>query len=210
MKHLFLIISTFCFYHLNAQKRFSEGTIGYTVTITNAGIVTTGETMSLQMIKGGQYRSDFISEVGKTTTIYDLRESVGAILRELGTQKIMIPLGKKEWDLRIQKKGISSFKFLNETKEILGYTCLKAIAEKADGSSIVLYYTKEIIPENRDMELQFQQLPGFVLAYESKQGNFVVNYGAKFLNFDPVPIQNFSIPKSGYRIMDYTDKTSIK
>lgn len=210
MKHLFLIISVFCLSHLNAQKRFSEGTIGYNVTMTSAGIATPGETVSIQMIKGGHYRSELTSEVGKTTTIYDLSESAGAILREFGTQKIMIPLGRKEWDLRLQKKEIPSFKFLDETKEILGYTCSKAVADKSDGTSIVLFFTKEIIPENRDMEFQFQQLPGFVLEYESKQGDFIVNYKAKFLNFDPVPVQNFDLPKSGYRIMEYTEKSSKK
>jgi hypothetical protein len=210
MKHLFLIISFFCLSQLNAQKRFSEGTIGYNVTMTSAGIVTPGETISLQMIKGGHYRSELTSDVGKTTTIYDISEAAGAILREFGTQKIMIPLGKKEWDLREQKKGTTNFKILEETKEILGYTCSKAVAEKADGERIVLFFTKEIIPENRDMELQFQQLPGFVLEYQSMQGDFTVDYKAKFLNFDPVPIQKFDLPKSGYRIMEYTEKKSIK
>ena len=210
MKHLLFIISVFCLTELNAQKRFSEGTIGYSVTMTSSGVITPGETASLQMIKGGHYRSELTSDVGKTTTIYDVSEAAGAILREFGTQKIMIPLGKKEWDLREQKKGINNFKFSDETKEILGYNCSKAIAEKADGTSIVLFFTKEIIPENRDMELQFQQLPGFVLEYESMQGDFTVNYKAKFLNFDPVPIQKFDLPKSGYRIMEYTEKTSIK
>lgn len=210
MKHLLFIISVFCLTELNAQKRFSEGTIGYSVTMTSGGVITPGETVSLQMIKGGHYRSELTSDVGKTTTIYDVSEAAGAILREFGTQKIMIPLGKKEWDLREQKKGIDNFKFLDETKEILGYTCSKAVVEKADGTSIVLFFTKEIIPENRDMELQFQQLPGFVLEYESKQSDFSVNYKAKFLNFDPVPIQKFDLPKSGYRIIEYTEKTSIK
>ena len=210
MKHLLFIISVFCLTEINAQKRFSEGTIGYSVTMISGGVKTPGETVSLQMIKGGHYRSELTSDVGKTTTIYDLSEAAGAILREFGTQKIMIPLRKKEWDLREQKKGIINFNFLEETKEILGYTCSKAVAEKADGTSIVLFFTKEIIPENKDMELQFQQLPGFVLEYESIQGDFTVNYKAKFLNFDPVPIQKFDLPKSGYRIMEYTDKTSIK
>ena len=210
MKHLLFLISVFCLSELNAQKRFSEGTIGYNVIMTSAGVKTPGETVSLQMIKGGHYRSELTSEVGKTTTIYDLSEGAGAILREFGMQKIMIPLGKKEWDLRLQKKEISSFKFLDETKEILGYSCLKAIAEKADGTTVVLFFTKEIIPENRDMELQFQRVPGFVLEYESKQGDFIVNYKAKFLNFDPVPVQKFDLPKSGYRILEYTEKTSIK
>jgi GLPGLI family protein len=210
MKYLLFIISVCCLTELNAQKRFSEGTIVYSVAMISGGVKTPGETVSLQMIKGGHFRSELTSDVGKTTTIYDLSEAAGAILREFGTQKIMIPLGKREWDLREQKKGIINFNFLDETKEILGYTCSKAVAEKADGTSIVLFFTKGVIPENKDMELQFQQLPGFVLEYESMQGDFTVSYKAKFLNFDPVPIQKFDLPKSGYRILEYTEKTSIK
>jgi hypothetical protein len=63
-----------------------------------------------------------------------------------------------------------------------------------------------LIPENWDMEIQFSTLGGIVLEYESTIGQNKVNYTATNLNFDPVPIQKFDVPQSGYRISTYGKK----
>lgn len=185
---------------------FSEGSILFTVSISDNGIKSVGETTLLQKVKGGHYKSDLSNEIGKTITIYDLREGSGAILKEFGSQKIMIPLNKVQWNERIQKKDSILFKAMDSTKEILGYTCTKAESKGADGQVITVYFTQQLIPENWDMELQFSVLGGIVLEYESTVGFNKVNYVATNLNFDPVPIQKFDVPKSGYRISTYGKK----
>jgi hypothetical protein len=48
-------------------------------------------------------------------------------------------------------------------------------------------------------------LPGLVLSYEFQSGLTRVVYTTKELNFDPVPIQKFDIPSSGYRILSYSE-----
>ena len=59
------------------------------------------------------------------------------------------------------------------------------------------------MPENKSMELQFVQLPGFVLEYTSLKKNLQVTYTVKSIDFEPVPVQKFEIPKSGFRILEY-------
>ena len=174
--------------------------------MTDNEIKSAGETTMLQRVKGGHYRSELTNEIGKTITIYDLRDGAGAILKEFGTQKIMIPLNKKQWNGRIQKKDSIVFNVLEESKEILGYVCKRAEARTETGDSIFVYFTIEIVPENWDLELQFSKLGGFVLEYESRKGSSKINYLATNFSFDPVPIQKFDLPQSGYRISEYGKK----
>jgi GLPGLI family protein len=206
MKLLLSVFSFFCFFHIHAQKRFSEGSILFNVTMTDNEIKSLGETTMLQRVKGGHYRSELTNEIGKTVTIYDLRDGAGAILKEFGTQKIMIPLNKKQWTARNLNKDSVIFTVLEESKEILGFVCKRAEAKKADGSLIVVYFTKEVVPENWDIELQFTKLGGLVLEYESIVGVSKINYVATSINFDPVPIQKFDLPQSGYRLSEYDKK----
>ena len=203
MKFILSFISFFCFFQIHAQKRLSEGSILFNVTMTDNEIKSAGETTMLQRVKGGHYRSELTNEIGKTVTIYDLRDGTGAILKEFGTQKIMIPLNKKQWTARIQKKDSVVFNVLEETKEILGYVCKRAEAKTGSGNLTIVYFTTQIVPENWDIELQFSKLGGFVLEYESIIGSSKINYLATSLNFDPVPIQKFDLPQSGYRLSEY-------
>jgi GLPGLI family protein len=206
MKWILSLLSFFVLAQNQAQKRFSEGSILFTVSISDNGIKSVGETTLLQKVKGGHYKSELTNEIGKTITIYDLREGTGAILKEFGSQKIMIPLNKVQWNERIQRKDSILFNVTETTKEILGYTCTKAESKGADGNVIAVFFTQQLIPENWDMELQFSTLGGIVLEYESTIGLNKVNYLATNLNFDPVPIQKFDVPQSGYRISSYGKK----
>lgn len=174
--------------------------------MTDNEIKSSGETTMLQRVKGGHYRSELTNEIGKTITIYDLRDGAGAILKEFGTQKLMIPLNKKQWTSRNQKKDSVVFNVLEESKEILGYLCKRAVAKTEDGNLIDVYFTAQIVPENWDIELQFSKLGGFVLEYESIIGSSKINYLATSINFDPVPIQRFDLPQSGYRLSEYGKK----
>jgi hypothetical protein len=68
-----------------------------------------------------------------------------------------------------------------------------------------VYYTTDIILENKDYDAQFRNLPGVPLEFESVVGSMRVNYSANRVSFDPVPIKQFEIPKSGYREMTYDE-----
>lgn len=208
-KYIFFFWLSFSCFQLIAQKRFSEGSIGFDVTMKTDGKFSPKPIAYSQLIKGMHYRADQVSSIGKTTTIFDLREGSGAILREFGSQKILIPLDKMQWDSSYKKKQLIIFNIKSESKEILGYLCYRADAKLDNGSILVVYFTKELVPENSSMELQFPQLPGFILEYDSTQDNFNVNYKATSLNFDPVAIQKFDIPNKGYRILNYQEN-SIK
>lgn len=200
---------------LMAQKILSEGTIVYDITVQTGskepqladmfdGVTTT------IYLKGPQSRTEMISPLGSTISILDARAGSGVVLKEYGNQKLLISMTKPDWaDMNKKYAGIV-FTPQSETKTISGYNCKKAVAKLKDGSTFTVYYTTELVAENKDYDYQFKTLPGLPLEYESSVGNLKVKYTASKISFDPVPAQKLNIPSSGYRQLTYEESKNLK
>ena len=161
-------------------------------------------------VKGPLSRLEMVSALFTSTTIHDSKAGTAVVLREVSGQKLLIRLTADDWkDKNKRYEGIT-FKDTEETKVIAGYTTTKAIATMPDGSTFTVYYTKDIIPENREYEYQFRSLAGLPLEYELNQGNLKIKYTVSQINLNPVPAAKFDIPKSGYREMTYQESKKMK
>ncbi len=212
MKQLFLF-SSFTFFSLvaiNAQniKVLAECTVSYSIqlqetnTTTPATEATKNATKTL-FIKGNQSRVDLVSPSFSQSIIFDKALGNAVILREIGNNKFITKLDNAKWKgLNAKFEGLV-VKELNEKKVILGYECKKAILELKDGSAFTVYYATSIIPSVKEFEYQFKDIPGFVLEYESQEQNGQkVKYIATTINLNPVSINKFDIPTSGFRVLN--------
>lgn len=188
-----------------AQKRLSEGTITFSVMNYDADQRVADSLTALHYFKGAHTRTDLISRIGKTSTFYDSRETLGAITREIGSQRILIPLDALAWADKNAWYTADSIVYLNEQTTVLGYPCSKAKISLRNGDVVYVWYTPSIVLDNKDTEFQMGDLPGLVLSYTFEKGNSKLIYTCININFDPVPIQRFDIPSSGYRILSYTE-----
>jgi hypothetical protein len=187
------------------QKRLSEGTITYTVVNIESDRPIGDSLTAQHFFKGAHTRTDLISKIGRSVTIYDSREANGAILREIGSQRILIPLDVLSWADKNAWYAADSILYSNEESTILGYPCSKATINLRNGGAIDLWFTPSIVLDNKDTEFQMGDLPGVVLKYEFQTENTKLIYVCTNINFDPVPIQRFDIPSSGYRILSYAE-----
>jgi len=209
-KIAYIIILFFCNFSLQAQKTISEGTLTYNISIQTGSNeprmadMLDGATTTIY-IKGSQSRSELVSGLGSEVTIYDSKKGTGVILKDYSGQKLMINLSNADWDKKNSKYQGITFETTNETQEIAGYNCKKAIARLTDGSSFVVYYTPELEIANKDYDSQFKNLPGFALQYEWQAGKMKFKYTLSKINFDVVSATKFDIPKSGYRVMSYAE-----
>ncbi|MFT3948489.1 MAG: hypothetical protein QM763_16110 [Agriterribacter sp.] len=200
---------------LNAQKILSEGIIVYDITIQTGSKEPQLADMfdgakTTIYLKGSQSRTEMISPLGSTITILDARNNSGAVLKEYGNQKLLIKMSKEDWaDINSKYSGIV-FTMEKETKEIAGYQCQKASAKLKDGTIFTVFFTKELVTENKDYDYQFKNLPGLPLEYESSLGNLKVKYTASKITFDPIQMQKFAIPTSGYRELTYAESKTLK
>lgn len=209
---LFPVILVFLAVNVFAQKTLSEGTVQYDVTVQTG---TTEPKMAdmfdgakaTLLLKGTMSRSELSSALGSTTTIFDHRTGTGVVLRDFGSQKLLIKMNRANWADKNKKYSGIVFRKTGETKMIAGYKCEKAEAQLKDGSTFIVYYTPDIVPENAEYDAQFKNLPGLPLEYESIQGKLKIKYSASKISFDPVPVSRFEIPTSGYREMTYEEST---
>lgn len=197
-----------------AQKRFSEGTIYYDVTINSGASkpqsvdLFDGAT-SVAYIKGQRSRTEMVSALGTQATIIDANNSA-TILKEYGDQKYMIRLTPADWQDANRKNLAIKFTFDNsETRTIQGYQCKKAVGTYPDGTTFTAWYTTDVIPENKDFDPITKELPGLAMEYETAMGNVKVRYSVSRISFSPVPASKFDLPKSGYRILSYQESKGL-
>jgi GLPGLI family protein len=187
------------------QKRLSEGSLSYSV-LTYKHQQVIGDSLNAQhFFKGAHTRTELSGSIGRTITLYDSREETGAILREFGGQKILIPLDAAAWADKNAWYSPDSIQYTNEEQTLLNYPCKRAQINLRSGAMLRVWFTPSIILDNKDTEFQLGDLPGLVLAYEYENEGTLIRYTINSLNFDPVPIQKFDIPNSGFRILNYAE-----
>ena len=212
---LFFSLVLFCFCTaIYAQKRVGELTLVYDATITTGdnqpklADAFDGATTTVY-IKGTMSRSEMTSALASFTSIHDAKTGSAVVLQEISGQKLLIRMTADNWkDKNKRYEGIS-FSNTSETKAIAGYKCTRAIATMKDGSTFTVYYTKDIIPENSDYDVQFKNLEGLPLEYELSQGKLRIKYTVSKINMNPVPASKFDIPKSGYRELTYEESRKL-
>jgi GLPGLI family protein len=196
---------------VNAQKTFSEGTISYDIVINTGSDKPQGADFldgatSAVYIKGSKTRTEMVSSLGTQSTIIDGAKQQIVILKEYGEQRFMINLTMADWkDANKRYENVSFTYDATATKTIQGYKCSKAIGKLADGTTFTVWYTTDLVPENRDFQYANRNLPGVALEYETTMGNFKMTYTVSKINFSPVPAAKFDLPKTGYRVLTYAE-----
>lgn len=193
----------------SGQKKISELSIAYN-TVTASKQNSKGATATHTIyIKGNMSRSETVSPLFSATLIHDSKTGTAVVLREVSGQKLLIRMNADNW--QDKNKRLEGIQFTNtsETKVIAGYQCTKAVAQTKDGFTITVYYTRDLVPDNKDYDPQFKNLNGLPLEYQLTNGNLSINYTFSSINFNPVPASKFDIPKSGYREMTYEESKKL-
>lgn len=213
-KLFFLLILIFSVVVSKAQKSISEGTLIYNINIVslkNEPIANAliGASVTVYL-KGGLSRTDMVSSLGMEKTIHDAKTGAAVILKEYSGQKLMITLSKENWEEKNKKSEGLVFVKQNETKEILGYSCTKANTKLKDGTSVAVFYTKDLSINNKDYDPTFMNLDGVPLQYEFESEKIKFVYTISKIDFNSLPIAKFDFPKMGYRVMTYNENKAGK
>lgn len=195
---------------LSAQRRLTEATISYDIVINTsnkspqAADLLDGAT-SVIYLKGSSSRSEMISSLGTQATIIDGKTKNVTVLKNYGDQQYMINLTPENWKQMNKKYENVSFSYQNEFKTIAGYNCQKAIGRLSDSTQFTVFFTRDLVPVNKDFQYLNRNLPGLAMQYEATMGNMIVTYTVSTINFNPVPQTKFDLPRSGYRVMTYEE-----
>lgn len=125
-------------------------------------------TMTMFM-KGKQFRQETNMGNGLmiTTTVINGETEEGIILMDgmMGKMASTFDPGEQKEEADEEEEVDIEIEFTDETKEILGFTCKKAIIYDGEGNEMIYWYTEEIDqPENEGKYLN-QKIPGMPLEF---------------------------------------------
>jgi GLPGLI family protein len=177
---LFALVTT----ALSAQNR--EGSITYTLTISvpgndKAAEMMNGSTMTL-FYKDGSTRSE-VNMGGMMTmaTISTANSDKVLMLMDVPMANMkyatLTSVEEAEKSPMAQKPNFK-ISYENETKEILGYTCKKAILTTDTGAQSVFWYTTDILAHTSGQTYLNFGLGGIPLEYEVVQQGMLIQFTA--------------------------------
>lgn len=199
-------------------RKLTEATITYDIVINSGNSNTQPKAVDLLdgatsviYLKGNSSRSEMISSLGTQATIVDGKTGDVTFLKDYGEQKYMIKLTPANWKQSNAKYEGISFTYLEEYKIIAGYKCQKAVGRLADSTTFNVYFTRDLVPVNKDFQYLNRNLPGLAMQYEATLGKSgrLVTYTVSSINFNPVLQAKFDLPKSGYRVMTYEESRGV-
>jgi len=210
-----LVFSLVFLLSATAQRKISEMTLVYDASVETGNKepkmadAFDGATTTIYL-KGNMSRSEMTSALLSSTTIHDSKTGSAVVLQEVSGQKLMIRMTPEDWTAKNKRYDGMTFTNTDETKTVAGYKCIKAEAKLKDGTTFTVFYTTDIIPENKEYDYQFKDLNGLPLEFELVQGKMKIKYTLSRINMNPVPASKFDIPKTGYREMTYEESKKLK
>ena len=138
-------------------------------------------------------RKEEVTRIGSQVLINDIKSESSYLLMQIADEKLAI----KVQDSTINNNLKEKITYLNETKNIAGYECKKAIintydSTKEEANTIVLFYTDEIIGV---YDLKFLNLIGTPLEYKVESKGMTITYTATSVSIAEQNRFLFEIPK---------------
>lgn len=190
----------------------SEGVIEYKVTYpkmdkTNFMLDFMPKEMRMYF-KDNKYITTITAGMGtfKTEFVCDQAANEFFQLVKLINKKYVLKLTGEEIPKTLESLPEYQIEFTDEYKEILGYTCKKAIVtinnESNDAFSV--YYTNEINIENPNWCNQFAPIKGVMLEYQYDKYDICMRFEAKKITYEKVKDNVFEIP-SDYKAVTFDE-----
>lgn len=164
-----------------AFSQAKEGEVTFTIDMDSEDLnpmvkFALGNSKLTLRFKEEAFRSDFEMSVMEQAMIFNAKEKKGLMLMSFMGSKTAVKLDEDMFADQQAEKDKVEVELLDETKEIAGYTCKKAIVrpEGQEDVRFTLYYTDEIVPEGSMNPYSYSQIKGMPLQMEIElQGNMV-------------------------------------
>jgi GLPGLI family protein len=209
MKRIFtlswLLTGLFIVSSLAGNAKDFKGVITYKITIEGSSVTDElrammPKTMTLT-IKGNIAKMDMVMGMGKTSAITNADEKTSINMVDMMGQKYAVKSTSEDIAKEMENAKDYQVEFSNETKEIAGYNCKKAIVRHvSDGTEIIVYYTEDLGTGAMNFDNpQFKDIKGIMLEFEMPNPEFSMHFIATTVEEKNVSDSEFTIPE-GYQI----------
>lgn len=163
-------------------------------------ISKTGDTILLGQkqifIKGNSCKTILKTPQLTQTLIFNTQQDTAIILKEIGLNKMLQYILYTS----INPVNLVSAKKNSFLSTILNYPCASITLTWADGNTMEVVYTTDILPTVTVYEQAFKEIPGLVLNYQltTKEGNRIL-YSATKVDLSPITLNVFEVNKNNYQ-----------
>ena len=200
-----LFLTMFAMFSFQAFAKEFKGVVTFKITVEGSGVTEEMKTMMpktmTMTVKGNKARSEMIMSMGKQISITDGDNKTNTTLIDMMGQKIAIQSTTDEIMKEIAEAPEVKVDITSETKDILGYTCKKAIITNVeDDTEIIVYFTEELGTKELNFDNpQFKDINGMMLEFEIPNESFNMKFTAVSVEKKNVEDSEFTIPE-GYQI----------
>ncbi|NVK65247.1 MAG: DUF4412 domain-containing protein [Flavobacteriales bacterium] len=156
---------------------------------------------------------DMGSVISMTTVVDNDTEEILILMGGMMGEKAVLTNSEEMEADQEEVEEEPTVKLTNETKEIAGYNCKKAVIIDADGNEMEYWYTEEIESISTDQKAAISKLPGLALEYAVDREGMMMSFKASTVEttLDKKTIKeklSLEIPE-GYEEMTYDEFTSM-
>lgn len=205
---------------LSAYGQKTKGQISYDIIVSSddpqsSAYVDQMEGSMLELYFGdGKIRSEmYLGEFMSTTNISHKGADTTLTLLDGMMGKIAMKTTEEDLDdeqrLALTERRVD---LVEGTKEIMGYSCKKALITGADDNESVVWYTEEIVPDFREGQFLYKDIPGVPLSMESQWGKMkmaMVAFDFKKKIKKPEKLFSMEVPK-GYTIQTAEEMKAMR
>lgn len=188
-----------------ADKKPFEGKVKYKISyegsnLNEAVLASLPKEMTI-LIKDNFSKTTLNTQMGKTVNIFNSEEMYSITLINAMGQKYAIRSSSDMINKEIEKGPKPQIEYSDETKEIAGYTCKKAIVTIADEilgteSKLIVYYTNAFKHKNINKDNPiFNEIDGIMLEYQMDAQGMLMQFTASSVEETRVSRKEFDIPK---------------
>lgn len=150
-------------------------------------------------IKNEKIKIEQESMGGSTNTIVDNKAKKGVLLMDMMGKKMAIKMDLDKEDTK-EEAAKMTVKVTDETKEIAGYKCKKAVITYDDGQQIDVWFTKEL-PQFNNPNADFtSKIDGFPMQYTMTNQGMTMTIKVSKIEKKKIADSEFNIP-DGYEEM---------
>ncbi len=209
MKKLISIILLFVFIFLinlnaGAQQVISEGKVIYHISYPDMEMDPQMAAMmpseSVVYFKDHLSRTEMSigSGIHSITILNSKTNEITTLMDMMGTKTATV-ISEDQKNKEKKSGNDNSFELLNESKEIAGYMCKKAVMKNSDGSSLEIFYTDKILSRSQ-FGKQWKNFKGFPMEYQVAAEGFNMKLKAIKVSAEKVSDDQFKIPPE-YKLM---------
>lgn len=206
MKPVFMFILMSLFLAIQMQAKEFRGVIIYNISYPDSKLDAQAQAMMPKtmkvLIRDKWSRTEMSMGMGNTTVIFNGEDKTGVTLLDMMGQKYAIKMDEETIEKESSKIPDINVEFTDETKDIAGYSCKKALlkfTENGKDKVHTVYYTDELGKGflNYDNPM-FRDIPGVMLEYSAEESGMKMVFTAISVEKKNISEKEFETP-DGYK-----------